>query len=146
VASYLVIFVLYVLWLWVGIGWRLDDEVHDAGQHGYDHNACPRHVGTWVDTTVAWGFGFLTALVWMLIVSFCVGCCCDTGRDYSYVEIQHDEEEQRIISGGGQQGKQTYGAVASAAAAVAVPAPSAPPYDPKIPVATATPIGRKNEM
>lgn len=155
--------VLYVLWLWIGIGWRLDGEVHDDGTSGgsgghYAHNnnghgaGCPNHVGNWVDADVVWGFVFLTAMLWMLIVSFFVACCCDNGRDYSYVEIDHNigDEEQMMINGGGNQQnnnsrkqKKQYGTVlpSSASAEVAIPTPSAPPYDPKIPVATATPIG-----
>ena len=87
----------------------------------------------------------------MLILSFFVACCCDSGRDYSYVEIDHNvgDEEQMMINGGVNQQsintgsrkqKKEYGTVPSATAAVAIPTPSAPPYDPKIPVATATPI------
>lgn len=159
-AAYLVTLVLYVLWLWVGIGWRLDGEVHDGGASGgsgghYAHNnrhgaGCPNHVGNWVDADVVWGFVFLTASLWMLVLSFLVACCCDNGRDYSYVEIDHNvgDEEQMIINGGNQQNnsnsrkqKKQYGTVQSAMTAVAIPTPSAPPYDPKIPVATATPIG-----
>lgn len=158
--------VLYVLWLWIGIGWRLDGEVHDdgmtGGSGGHDaynghssngHGAgakCPNHVGNWVDADVFWGFVFLTSLLWMLILSFFVACCCDSGRDYSYVEIDNNigDEEQMMINGGvnqqsisSREQKKQYGTVPSATEAVAIPTPSAPPYDPKIPVATATPIG-----
>ena len=147
VASYLVIVVFYGLWLWVGIGWRLDGEVHDAN----NKSECPPHVGNWVDTDIFWGFIFLTAMLWMLILSFFVACCCDNGRDYSFIEIDHNDEEQVMINGDNGNGndvrlQQTkYGAVPSSltAAAVAVPTPSAPPYDPNIPVATAMPIDNK---
>lgn len=167
-AAYLVTLVLYVVWLWIGVGWRLDGEVHDDGKsgggsgghyaynngHGHAGGGCPNHVGNWVDADVFWGFVFLTALLWMLILSFALACCCDSGRDYSYVEIDNNigDEEQMMINGGvNQQSINTgsrkqkkqymYGTVPSATAAVAIPTPSAPPYDPKIPVATATPIG-----
>ena len=67
------------------------------------------------------------------------------------MEIDHSEEEQMMINGDNGSGnvdglQQTkYGTVppSSLTAAVAVPTPSAPPYDPEIPVATATPIDNK---
>lgn len=157
-ASYLVALVLYVLWLWIGIGWLADGEVHDAGGGGSDYHGhndsnaveCPRHIGNWVGTDVLWGFLFLTALVWMLLVSSFVACCCDPGRDYSYFDIENTDDEHVAgninngrIMGSTKNEANRYGAVPSAVAA-AVPTPSAPPYDPKIPVATATPIGGKS--
>ena len=94
------------------------------------------------------------ALLWMLILSFFVACCCDSRRDYSYVAVDHnigDEEQmmlhvnggvnqQSINTNGSRKQKKQYGTVPSATAAVATPTPTAPPFDPKIPVATATPI------
>ena len=140
------------MWLWLGIGWRLDGEVHDdydggmrRGSNGRSNGGggCPAHVGNWVDADIVWGFVFLTALLWMLIVSFFVACCCDSERDYSYIDAGVDEE-QIMINCGNQQNNNSqkkqkqYGTVvpSSAAAAVAIPTPSAPPYNPNIPVAT----------
>ena len=152
--------VLYVLWLWIGIGWRLDGEVHDDYDGGMrrDSNgrsngngACPAHVGNWVDADIVWGFVFLTALLWMLIVSFFVACCCDSGKDYSSI-VAGVDEEQMVINGGNQRNnngqkiqkkQKQYGTVVPsslAAVAVAIPTPSAPPYDSNVPVATATPV------
>ena len=130
----------------------MDGEVHDdydgtmrKGSNGRSNGGggCPAHVGNWVDADIVWGFVFLTALLWMLIVSFFVACCCDSERDYSYIDAGVDEE-QIMINCGNQQNNNSqkkqkqYGTVgpSSAAAAVAIPTPSAPPYNPNIPVAT----------
>ena len=158
VAAYIIVLILFFAWLWVGLTWRLDDEVHDG-------NYCPNHVGSWVNTCIACGFSFFTALFWSLVASFCVACCCDS-KDYS-APYPHTEQHHQVGGGGGGSGgayvqyeetpSSKYGstggsaaAAGAAAGAAAVAAPSAPPleasnasapaYDPKIPTAVATPI------
>mmetsp|Transcript_15713 Transcript_15713/g.34161 ORF Transcript_15713/g.34161 Transcript_15713/m.34161 type:complete len:268 (+) Transcript_15713:85-888(+) len=162
VAAYIIVLLVFFAWLWVGIPWRIDNEV-------YDGTYCPHHVGSWVNTCIGCGFSYFTALFWSLIASFCVACCCD-GKDYSptytypniveqqqqhgsaatYVQYHSSQSKNQQTSPGSRYGATGNGGAAAAAAAsvapsapplVPVPVPaSAPSYDPEIPTAVATPV------
>ena len=88
VAAYIIVLLVFFVWLWVGISWRLDNEVHDG-------TYCPQHVGSWVNTCIGCGFSYFTALFWSLIASFCVACCCD-GKDYS-ATYPNTEQHQQVV-------------------------------------------------